>query len=392
MASPVPLDVLEEISGYLTPDMLVKFSVLDKTISSYIERRLYQCLRVNSQQADKIMSTSSHHLVHTTGLHITIATYPKSTSIAEFIEFIARHGQLQFLTVVSKYNAFSADSKRMVAPALRTLLSSSPHLCGLDIFLDHRDHTLNYSSFLQDALTHPKLRLVALPLAHETPELLQKLKAPPNPTELEVNLSESSGMFGFSTNREIRWSLIQQSLSLSRLETLTIRNASSQSHYAFYIVAVNAVNNAAKLTRLNLDMTESQLQDVLPKILSCSTQLIHLSIVTQSSLLPDLLLQNAANGLSQLTADTLEVLEFFIPSWWKSFAGNPLWSRFTAAVQNRRRLQLFRLYFGGAASMSQEDKHRLTLSMASDSLRASNIFFIENAELSDMWPRALTLK
>ncbi|KAH8832223.1 hypothetical protein DL96DRAFT_1810916, partial [Flagelloscypha sp. PMI_526] len=374
MNSSLPLDILDEISSHLSTDMLLVFIALGRPIRPFAERHLYKSLRIDAMQAVDIMDTSARHLVHTTALHISFANYEIAGRAVEFLDCLARHGQLTNLAVASDSGALMNAS---VPPALQILISSSPLLRRLDIYLDHQDHSPAYATFLRDALGHSSLRLLVIPIVPSMLELLRDLHIVPRPVEFEATLNNRAGL---GRSRQV-WFETLKCLSLSQLQAFTLRSPNSYPNPLFY----TAAKFNPMITRLNLGITYSQEYLMLPTHLSVFTHLIHFSINNQSAEDLRSLPLYIAKGLARLPNDSLESFELFISSGWKSVSDSPHWSNFFDVVKTRHKLQLVKIYFGGDTAMSEEKRHMLATSMASETLSVNNIYMIENADLTQMW-------
>ncbi|KAH8832247.1 hypothetical protein DL96DRAFT_1581456 [Flagelloscypha sp. PMI_526] len=374
MTPSLPLDILDEISSYLSKSHLCTIAIVHSSILPYMRRRLYRSLRLNHAQIGLVMlsPSSSRHLVHTISLHIYITQAVYANQTVQLLECLRRHGQLRTLGVASEHGAFSENPT--VPSAFQDLTLSLPFLHALDICIDPNEGTTGYTHFLQHSLRHPALRQLGLSVVPKTLNHLKSLDFFPKPTEMQV-------AFGTNRNDIANWIPIMAWTSLSKVQILTVRNI------GFSISAFGAMASRT-VTRLNLAVTALDMTRILPSLLPEFTQLAHLSLACHrdswsiSSNYLDMI-----RALTPLVKHPINSFEVFIPINWITVRSPIWWNNFSHAVKSSSTLRLVRLYFAG--SVGQKQQRDLIRRMASQSLSVENISIFENAKIADMWPQVL---
>ncbi|KAH8796240.1 hypothetical protein DL96DRAFT_1084494 [Flagelloscypha sp. PMI_526] len=251
----------------------------------------------------------------------------------------------------------------MVPSAFQSLISSSPFLQALDISIDPDEKTSKYSHFLRRSLRHPALRRLGLSGVSGTLKHLNSLGFHPKPTEIQA-------AFGTSQNTITDWTNIFALTSLSKVQTLTVRNI------GYSISAFNALANN-RVTRLNLAVIAVDKEDTLPSFLRQFTQLTHLTLAfhpDDSGFIPF----DMIRVLSHLVKEPLELFEVYIPTNWTAVPYRLWWNQFSCAARSSSTLRLVRLYFAGY--MMLREQHNLISQMISTSLSTKNISIIENGK------------
>ncbi|KAH8832248.1 hypothetical protein DL96DRAFT_1810934 [Flagelloscypha sp. PMI_526] len=373
MTASIPLDILDEVSRYLSKTEFCTISLVHSSILPYMQRRLYRSLRLNHLQIGLMMlsPSSSPHLVYTKELHIFMTRASYTDQTVQLLECLGRHGQLRTLGVLSKRGAFSANRK--VPSAFQRLISSSPFLYALDIHIDKNEMSSVYSEFLRYSLDHPALRQMGLFVVPKTLLHLIPLQTRPKPTEILVNFSSDR-----SDNNN--WINIMTLLTLSEVKALTLRYMCS--HLAFNIGSISKTT----VTCLNLDVVSANLSSFLPSFVRQFTHLMHLTLachLEHHRYVPFAIIDT----LADLINDPLESFEVLIPVPWKNIQNRLPQGKFSNTVRSSRTLRLVRLYFAGRPSIPQSTRQELIKQMVSETLLYENIGVIENATMTDMWPK-----
>ncbi|KAH8832369.1 hypothetical protein DL96DRAFT_1551561 [Flagelloscypha sp. PMI_526] len=131
-SSNLPLDILDEVASYLRTKQLLSLCRVSKGVLPYSQRHLYRSIRLDNDQANRLMKHSSRHLMHTTSLHFVTTTSQdpiKTKQIVAFIRSFGRHDQLRSLALLHK----GSSSDFFVFSVLQELISSLSNLNHLEI-------------------------------------------------------------------------------------------------------------------------------------------------------------------------------------------------------------------------------------------------------------------